>query len=163
MTVKNKILQEVLTQVRAEYQSLAKALADSSAAATDPGSKAECKYDTRSLEMSYLAAGQSRQAETLQEGLLQLEDFNLRDFAVTDRIGLGALVEVEQEGVWESYLLLPAGGGAHRGFRGGVGDYTHSREPLVFTARWPSHRRTACRRRVYLRDRLSEFLRWRSP
>lgn len=111
MTVKNKILQEVLTQVRAEYQSLAKALADSSAAATDPGSKAECKYDTRSLEMSYLAAGQSRQAETLQEGLLQLEDFNLRDFAVTDRIGLGALVEVEQEGVWESYLLLPAGGG----------------------------------------------------
>lgn len=111
MAVKETILQEVLTQVQAEYESLAQALADSSAAATDPGSKAECKYDTRSLEMSYLAAGQSRQAEALQDGLRQLQEFTLRDFAVTDRIGLGALVELEQDGLWESYLLLPAGGG----------------------------------------------------
>lgn len=111
MAAKNKILQEVVAQVRAEYEASSKALADTSAAATDPGSKAECKYDTRSLEMSYLAAGQSRQAEALQSGLRQLEDFPLRDFAVTDRIGLGALVEVEREGVWESYFLLPAGGG----------------------------------------------------
>ena len=58
-----------------KLSALSKALLDSSAAATDPGSKAEGKYDTRSLEMSYLAAGQARQAEALGEGIEKLRRF----------------------------------------------------------------------------------------
>ena len=74
-------------------------------------SKAESKYDTRSLEMSYLAAGQSQQAESLGKALKQLENFEPAEFSVTDRISVGALVEVESEGIWERYFLLPMGGG----------------------------------------------------
>lgn len=55
-----------------EHEALSKALADSSAAATDPDSKAEGKYDTRSLELSYLAAGQARQAGALLDAIEQL-------------------------------------------------------------------------------------------
>lgn len=35
----------------------------------------------------------------------------MREFAVSERVDIGALVEVEREGIWESYFLLPAGGG----------------------------------------------------
>ena len=108
---KKKLLSKALLALTREHAALAKALSDSSAAATDPGSKAEGKYDTRSLEMSYLAAGQARQAESLTEAMQQLERFELPQLAITDAIDLGALVEVEREGEWSHYFLLPAGGG----------------------------------------------------
>ncbi|MBK1832892.1 hypothetical protein [Roseibacillus ishigakijimensis] len=109
--LKEQLLGAVQAKLGEELSALERALADSSAAATDPDSKAESKYDTRSLEMSYLASGQARQAESLREALRELENFALRDFAVTERVEVGALVELEQEGEWRSYLLLPVGGG----------------------------------------------------
>ena len=111
MNDKKEILEKIIANLRLEYAALTKALADSSAAATDPDSKAEGKYDTRSLEMSYLASGQARQAESLEQAIDQLESWTIREFSVTDRVASGALVEVEREGVWENYFLLPAGGG----------------------------------------------------
>lgn len=108
---KTKLLQKVITTIRKEHEALTRALADTSAAATDPDSKAESKYDTRSLEMSYLAAGQAKQAEQLGEALQQLEKFQLPEFALNDPVDLGALVELEQDGIWNYFLLLPAGGG----------------------------------------------------
>lgn len=109
--LKENLLTKVVTALVAEHAALAKALGDSSAAATDPGSKAEGKYDTRSLEMSYLAAGQARQAEGLLESIEQLKRFELPTYTITDAVDLGALVEVEQGGEWSHFLLLPVGGG----------------------------------------------------
>ena len=111
MSLKAKVLSRTLEALQAELGALTKALDASSAAATDPGSKAEGKYDTRSLEMSYLAAGQARQAEGLQDAILQLERFALPEFAITDAIDLGAMVELERDEEWTRYLLLPVGGG----------------------------------------------------
>ncbi|MGJ8725731.1 MAG: hypothetical protein ACSHYB_14315 [Roseibacillus sp.] len=111
MSLKGNILGKTLIKLREEYGALEKALNASSAAATDPDSKAEGKYDTRSLEMSYLAAGQAQQAETLQVAIAQLERFEVREFLITDAIDLGARVELEKEGEWVHYLLLPVGGG----------------------------------------------------
>ncbi len=110
-SLKGRLLSQVLSKVRVEHAALAKALQDSSAAATDPDSKAEGKYDTRSLEMSYLAAGQAQQAEALAKTLGQLERWQIPDFAITDAVDLGALVEVEKDGEWNHFFLLPAGGG----------------------------------------------------
>lgn len=109
--LKEQLLSQALAELTKEQQALAKALHDSSAAATDPGSKAEGKYDTRSLEMSYLAAGQVRQAEALQDAVQNLKTLELPNLAMTDAVCLGALVEVTQDGEWLHYLLLPAGGG----------------------------------------------------
>ncbi|GHC44242.1 hypothetical protein [Roseibacillus persicicus] len=111
LSAKAQLLTKVIAVLREEHEEFARVLADTSAAATDPDSKAESKYDTRSLEMSYLAAGQAKQAEQLVEALDLLEKFELPEFAVSDPIDLGALVELELEGVWSFYFLLPAGGG----------------------------------------------------
>ena len=109
--LKENLLTKVVTALVAEHAALAKALDDSSAAATDPGSKAEGKYDTRSLEMSYLAAGQAKQAQALEGGLEKLQRFEVTAFEITDAVALGALVEVEKDGDWSWYFLLPDGGG----------------------------------------------------
>lgn len=108
---KKKVLDEVVMVLKKELASLEKALGDSSAAATDPGSKAEGKYDTRSLEMSYLAAGQARQAEALVGQIEILQRFQVVDFEMSDAVALGALLELDQEGEWNWYFLLPTGGG----------------------------------------------------
>lgn len=90
---------------------LSNAALEAHAAATDPGSKAEGKYDTRSLEASYLAAGQARQVTELADAVRLFESLSLPDFAMDDPIDAGALVEVEVAGEPSWFLLAPAGGG----------------------------------------------------
>lgn len=107
--------QELLAQVRAELRvaldRLARAASEAHAAATDPGSKAEGKYDTRSLEASYLAAGQAKQVDELAAALRTFESLVLPDFGEDDAVDAGALVEVEMNDEWSWYLLVPAAGG----------------------------------------------------
>lgn len=90
------------------------------AAATDPGSKAESKYDTRSLEESYLATGQARQVKELSETLSAFENLRLREFRSDEEIEAGALVRVSRQGSGEetSFLLAPASGGLEVVFEG---------------------------------------------
>lgn len=84
---------------------------DAHAAATDPGSKAEGKYDTRSLEASYLAAGQARQVDDLAESVRVFDGLTLPEFGANDPIDAGALVEVELRDESVCYLLAPVSGG----------------------------------------------------
>ncbi|MFM2198161.1 MAG: hypothetical protein RLZZ505_1593 [Verrucomicrobiota bacterium] len=109
--MKSDLLELIRTELRARLERLAKAAMAAHAAATDPGSKAESKYDTRSLEESYLATGQARQVKELAETLRIFETIRPVDFSKNDEIAAGALVEVERgtEKMW--FLLVPAAGG----------------------------------------------------
>ncbi len=109
--MKGEILELIRSELRARLARLAKAAMDAHAAATDPGSKAESKYDTRSLEESYLAKGQSRQVDEMCESLRIFENLRLPNFSETDEIGSGALVEVESGSEKMFFLLVPAAGG----------------------------------------------------
>ncbi len=110
--MKSTLLEKIRIELRARLDRLAKAAMDAHAAATDPGSKAEGKYDTRSLEASYLAAGQARQVDELAESLRIFESLaSLPEFEMEDPIDAGALVEVELRGETSHLLLVPAAGG----------------------------------------------------
>ena len=109
--MKHTLLKMIHTELRQRLERLSKAACEAHAAATDPGSKAEGKYDTRSLEASYLAAGQARQVDGLAEALRIFETLKLPDFAMEDAIDAGALVEVEMNGETAFFLLAPAAGG----------------------------------------------------
>lgn len=108
---KAAIVARIIGQLDAELERAARAARDAQAGATDPQSKAENKYDTRGLEASYLAHGQSRQALETAQARQQLAGMELRDFTPGDAVDLGALVEVEGEGERSWYLLAPAAGG----------------------------------------------------
>lgn len=108
---KSDLLETIRTMLRDKLERLSKAALEAHAAATDPGSKAESKYDTRSLEASYLATGQARQVEELAEALRIFENLEMPDFQQHDAIDAGALVETRMgpQSVW--FLLAPACGG----------------------------------------------------
>ena len=109
--MKSALLEKIRAALRARLARLAQAAMDAHAAATDPGSKAEGKYDTRSLEASYLAVGQARQVEEIAEAVRAFDAFNPPDYAIDDAIAIGALVEVDMGGESHHFLLAPAAGG----------------------------------------------------
>lgn len=109
--MKSALLEQIRSELRAQLERLSKAAFEAHAAATDPGSKAEGKYDTRSLEASYLAAGQARQVDELAEAVRIFEALALPDFGMADPIDAGALVEAELAGEAAFFLLVPTSGG----------------------------------------------------
>ncbi len=58
--MKSDLVELICGELSATLERLTKAAQAAHEAATDPGSKAESMYDTRSLEESYLATGQAR-------------------------------------------------------------------------------------------------------
>lgn len=109
--MKNELLELIRGELKARFERLAKAAMEAHAAATDPDSKAEGRYDTRSLEASYLAAGQARQVDEIAKAVKAFDALVLPDFAIDDAVAMGALVELEMPGEASWFLLVPAAGG----------------------------------------------------
>ena len=116
--MKSELLELIRTELHTRMERLAKAAMAAHAAATDPGSKAESKYDTRNLEESYLATGQARQVRELAETLRVFENLRPVDFSEGEEIGSGALVEVERGAERLFFLLVPASGGLEIFYQG---------------------------------------------
>lgn len=111
--MKADLLEIIRAELRSQLDRLTRAAAAAHAAATDPGSKAESKYDTRSLEESYLATGQARQVKELAASLQAFDNVKSRDYAPGDEIDSGALVKTKRKGEKKlSYFFLaPSAGG----------------------------------------------------
>lgn len=108
---KRALLEQLIAHLSAEVEAMTKAALATHAEATDDENKAEDKYDTRGLEASYLAHGQSKAAEEAALALAQFRALAPRDFSATDPIGLGALVVLENKGSRSHYFIGPRAGG----------------------------------------------------
>jgi transcription elongation GreA/GreB family factor len=108
---KRALLDELLRHLAAEVEMMTQAALATHAEATDEENKAEDKYDTRGLEASYLAHGQSRAAEEAALAVAQFRALPARDFGPADPISLGALVTVEARGKPSLYFIGPRAGG----------------------------------------------------
>ena len=75
---------------------------------TSEESKAENKYDTRGLEASYLARGQAERIVALRRQVGWLGAVP----AGGSRVGLGSLVQLEEDGTERWVLVVPEGGGS---------------------------------------------------
>ena len=78
--------------------------------ATHEESRAENDKDTRGLEASYLARGQAKRVEELEEALVRTRTLPLDDFSARP-IGPGALVLAVVDDDERCFFLAPAGGG----------------------------------------------------
>ncbi len=108
---KRAVIRKIVARLTEELQVYFRAAHASRAEATHEQSKAESKYDTRGLEASYLARGQSRQAAELEAAIAEFEKLDTRPFADGAGIDIGALVELEHEGEHSFYFLGPRAGG----------------------------------------------------
>lgn len=77
--------------------------------ATHAEAKAENDKDTRGLEQSYLARGHALRVEELEAALVAIA--RLPEVRVADKVGLGAIVTVDDDGAESRYYLAPWGGG----------------------------------------------------
>ena len=118
MSTKARLIELVRATLAARMAAMEAAARETHAAASDPDSKAESKYDTRSLEASYLAAGQAAQLAEWAAAMTRLAAMEARDAGPGDPVGAGALVEVSAGDDAEWYFLAPAGGGLTVNFEG---------------------------------------------
>jgi transcription elongation GreA/GreB family factor len=108
---KRAILKKIVAKLADELEVYFRAARYARAEATHEQNKAENKYDTRGLEASYLARGQSKQAADLEAAIVEFEKLVGKKFGAGDVIGVGALVELEQAGEKSYYFLGPRAGG----------------------------------------------------
>jgi transcription elongation GreA/GreB family factor len=126
---KRAIIQKIVAKLTAELEGYFRAAQAAHAEATHEQNKAENKYDTRGLEASYLARGQSRQAKETEAAIAAFEKLQARTFTAGDAIELGALVELENKGERTIYFIGPKAGGT---------EVVHAgREILVITPQSP--------------------------
>ncbi|MBI3885403.1 MAG: GreA/GreB family elongation factor [Opitutae bacterium] len=108
---KTAVHTKIIARLAAELELLTQTALATHAEATDEENKAEDKYDTRGLEASYLALGQSKQDEETALALQQFQSLALRDFARGEPISLGALVALEAGPARNYYFVGPRAGG----------------------------------------------------
>lgn len=108
---KRALIEKIVAKLTSELEVYFRAAQNSRAEATHEQSKAESKYDTRGLEASYLARGQSKQAAELETAIADFQKMDARKFTDGEAIGLGALVELEITGEKSFYFIGPRAGG----------------------------------------------------
>ncbi|MDR3458514.1 MAG: GreA/GreB family elongation factor [Verrucomicrobiae bacterium] len=108
---KRAILKKIIAKLVGELDVYVRAAQYSRAEATHEQNKPENKYDTRGLEASYLARGQSKQLAELEAAIVEFEKIGVRKFEAGDAVAIGALVAVEQLGETAFYFIGPRAGG----------------------------------------------------
>jgi transcription elongation GreA/GreB family factor len=108
---KRALIKKIIGRLAEELEVYFRAARASRTEATHEQSKAENKYDTRGLEASYLARGQSKQAAEIQGAIAAFEKLSARTFGEADAIDVGAFVELELDGEKAAYFIGPRGGG----------------------------------------------------
>jgi transcription elongation GreA/GreB family factor len=126
---KRAVIKKITAKLAGELEVYFRAAKFARAEATHEQNKAENKYDTRGLEASYLAHGQSRQAAEIEAAIVEFEKLSSRPFTNGDGIGVGALITLEVAGEQLFYFLGPRAGGT---------EVVHDRkEILVITPQSP--------------------------
>jgi transcription elongation GreA/GreB family factor len=109
---KRALLEAIIQRLDAELALLTRAALATYAEATDEQNKAENKYDTRGLEASYLARGQSKVVDEAAAALAQFRALAVPGFAPGEPVALGALVTVaDSAGQPTHYFVGPQAGG----------------------------------------------------
>lgn len=108
---KKQITAKIIEALRKEADGYRRAAQAAQAAATDPDSKAENKYDTRTLEASYLARGVAVRVVETEQALAEWEAMPIRDFSTMMPVAVGALVFLENAHGRTVCYIGPGGGG----------------------------------------------------
>ena len=109
---KQEIHQLFIARLGKELETITAAARNAFEAATSDEHHAENKYDTFSLESSYLARGQAKRVGELSEALERLQQLPLKTLEPTTPILLSALVRLQAgDGEKRTVFIGPAAGG----------------------------------------------------
>jgi transcription elongation GreA/GreB family factor len=108
---KRLVIELIVAQISRDLATLVASAKASHTEATHEQNKAENKYDTRALEASYLAHGQSRKIAECEAAKQEFESLTLLAFPPHGAIDLGALVTLGNDRDEDFYFIGPKAGG----------------------------------------------------
>jgi len=108
---KKDVVEKIVAHLKEKVSLHLDAARTAHAEATHEENKAEDKYDTRGLEASYLAAGQSRQMEEVAAAHQEYAGLFVKKFKPTEPIDVTALVVLETRKEKQYYFIGPSAGG----------------------------------------------------
>ncbi|MCW8329906.1 transcription elongation factor [Photobacterium sp. SDRW27] len=113
------LLKHIIDELKNVHQAAVDAATRAYETATHEENAPEHKYDTLSLEASYLAQGQAHRVAECEEDLAKYAKLDARPFANEDPIALGCLIHLVDEDDTDKYIFLgPAAGGLKLTFEG---------------------------------------------
>ncbi len=111
MIQKIELIERILESLREELTVIKDGARDSYEEATHEESQPENRFDTHSLEASYLAAGQAKVVVEIEDAVMRCQNMVLNKFGPDDPIGVGALVKLKSKRETTFYFLVPIAGG----------------------------------------------------
>ena len=108
---KQTVIHLVIEQIDRDLHGLISSAKATHEEATHEQNKPENKYDTRALEASYLARGQSRQVMELEKARQEFESLDSADWPPRTPVEIGALLTLKSGLTEDVYLLGPRAGG----------------------------------------------------
>ena len=103
---KTDVLHCIIERLGIDLDTLQRAAQTAYETATAEENIAENKYDTLSLEASYLAAGQAKRVEEIKQSLTLCQNLQLRAYDEQRGIEVGALLGLEDENGRQQWLFL---------------------------------------------------------
>lgn len=108
---KKAVIEMVVAALVRDLRVLVSSVQSSNEEASHEQNKPENKYDTRALEASYLARGQSRQVVELERAIQEFQALSSAPWPAGTPIDIGALLVLKSGKTEDVYLLGPKGGG----------------------------------------------------
>lgn len=109
---KEQILAQIINKLTVDQTLFFEAAKAAHSAATNDENIPDNKYDTLSLEASYVAQGQANRAEELRRALTVYQNLSLKKFDTDSPIAQTALVTLEDEnGQEQRFFIGPQSGG----------------------------------------------------
>ncbi len=115
---KKSLIKKIIFELEENLSILTQSAKAAYEGATHKESISDDKYDTRGLEASYLAAGQSERIDELTQMINRYHSLKIREFDEETPIALTAVIELQNEGNRSLYFLGPFGGGMEIPFEG---------------------------------------------
>jgi transcription elongation GreA/GreB family factor len=103
---------ELLGRIQADLDRLELAHRSAIEGATHEEARPENSKDTRALEQSYLARGQALRIEELRRAVTEVATMPVRTPDGPTRVGVGAVVSADEDGVERVLFVAPFGGGS---------------------------------------------------
>ena len=109
---KEKLLQCIIDKIEEDFALALVAAKSAHEAAIDKETQPDNKYDTLSLETSYIAQGHANRAQDLKKALDSYKKLKLTHFSAYEPLYLTALIEIEYEdGLTRRLFIGPDAGG----------------------------------------------------
>lgn len=108
---KSAVIEAILSVLKLEFETYVATSRKTRATGNDAQTKAEGKYDTRSIEENYLADGQAKHALVARQSHEAISALPLTAFDAETPIGMGCLVELAFATETQWFFLAPSAGG----------------------------------------------------